>query len=815
MAGTLRLSNTGTGNGQSTITTAASGDTTYTLPSGGGTFVTTSSTQALTVPFASGTASAPSVTFLGDSNTGIYSPGADQVAVATNGTGRLFVNSAGLVSIGSGTPDVVSLLTINAPANTRYGIGINSTAATGGNFYATRYLQEGTHIGSIFYTTSTSELIRHAALNGIAFHTGSAAAGAERLRITSAGLVGIGTSSPQDTLTVDTSIGVYRASSDPTLSFSVGGTVSAPTKKYRLLIDDSDSDKFQLRDDVTPRVTVDGSGNVGIGTTSPAAKLHVVTSGAGDIRHADGTRAVSMGSTGTVSYIGCITPGQDFALYAGNGEKARIDSSGRLLVGTSTSTNVGSSVPAIQQIRYSSSNVGLSITRDENASNIVLARTSSAPYGLVSNNDTLGQIRWAAGDGTDIESYAAEISCQIDGTPGANDMPGRLVFSTTADGAASPTERLRITSAGNVGIGVTGPSEKLDVNGAVRVTNESAGWGSGAEGGFIDYYSPASQVRFGHLNGASGSAKNVVCYTGGSEAFRVDSNRRLLVGTSSARTDFFGSTGLNALLNVEGTNSATRSTSLVHNSNDASQHLLVLGKSRGTSANSNTIVQNDDRLGTVSFHGADGSKLVEAGRVEAQVDGTPGANDMPGRLVFSTTADGASSPTERMRIKQNGEIGTFSGSAYPLVVRSSNAAGTTNKLFTGTYSATNTTDGTVSFQVLTNGNVQNTNNIYGAISDLKLKENIVNASSQWDDLKALQVRNYNFKEGQTHTQIGLVAQEVELVSPGLVSESPDRDEDGNDLGTVTKTVNYSVLYMKAVKALQEAMERIEQPWRPN
>jgi hypothetical protein len=80
------------------------------------------------------------------------------------------------------------------------------------------------------------------------------------------------------------------------------------------------------------------------------------------------------------------------------------------------------------------------------------------------------------------------------------------------------------------------------------------------------------------------------------------------------------------------------------------------------------------------------------------------------------------------------------------------------------------------------------------------------------DIKALQVRKYNFKEetGQeTHTQIGLVAQEVELVSPGLVSESPDRDEDGNDLGTVTKSVNYSVLYMKAVKALQEAIAKIE------
>ena len=136
-------------------------------------------------------------------------------------------------------------------------------------------------------------------------------------------------------------------------------------------------------------------------------------------------------------------------------------------------------------------------------------------------------------------------------------------------------------------------------------------------------------------------------------------------------------------------------------------------------------------------------------------------------------------------------------------------AGTTYGFFSGRHSAGSTTTGTNSFFVYTNGNVVNTNNSYGALSDIKLKENIVDANSQWDDLKALQVRNYNFKEGQTHTQIGLVAQEAELVSPGLVTESPDRDEEGNDLGTVTKSVNYSVLYMKAVKALQEAMERIE------
>jgi len=162
-----------------------------------------------------------------------------------------------------------------------------------------------------------------------------------------------------------------------------------------------------------------------------------------------------------------------------------------------------------------------------------------------------------------------------------------------------------------------------------------------------------------------------------------------------------------------------------------------------------------------------------------------------------------------MRISSQGAISTLGYGTYAFLVSSNKAASTSDYIFWGGYSGSSPGGGTNSFRIYTNGNVQNTNNSYSAISDIKLKENIVDASSQWDDLKAFQVRNYNFKEGQTHTQIGLIAQEAELVSPGLVYESPDLDAEGNDLGTVTKSVNYSVLYMKAVKALQEAMERIE------
>jgi hypothetical protein len=160
-----------------------------------------------------------------------------------------------------------------------------------------------------------------------------------------------------------------------------------------------------------------------------------------------------------------------------------------------------------------------------------------------------------------------------------------------------------------------------------------------------------------------------------------------------------------------------------------------------------------------------------------------------------------------MRISSTGGTNSFVGASNFNVRTSSTSA--SDGAFIVWNGATNVGDGTTRFVVRADGDCENTNNSYGALSDRKLKENIVDANSQWDDLKALQVRNYNFKEGQTHKQIGLIAQEVELVSPGLVSESPDRDEDGNDLGTTTKSVNYSVLYMKAVKALQEAMERIE------
>ena len=125
------------------------------------------------------------------------------------------------------------------------------------------------------------------------------------------------------------------------------------------------------------------------------------------------------------------------------------------------------------------------------------------------------------------------------------------------------------------------------------------------------------------------------------------------------------------------------------------------------------------------------------------------------------------------------------------------------------------------FFIRDSGDVVNANNSYGAISDLKLKEQITDASSQSTDIKNIRIRKFKFKhevaEGDSDSlwKLGVIAQEIEAVSPGLVETVKDTDKEGNaildDEGneSYTKNVKYSVLYMKAVKALQEVLVEID------
>jgi len=131
-------------------------------------------------------------------------------------------------------------------------------------------------------------------------------------------------------------------------------------------------------------------------------------------------------------------------------------------------------------------------------------------------------------------------------------------------------------------------------------------------------------------------------------------------------------------------------------------------------------------------------------------------------------------------------------------------------------------DGSTGIRVIiqSNGDLENTNNSYGAISDIKLKENIIDATPKLNDLLKVKIRNYNLIKNDKK-QIGVIAQELEEIFPAMVSESPDiedreiTDEEGNkttekvDLGTTTKSVKYSVFVPMLIKAIQEQQTIIE------
>ena len=136
-----------------------------------------------------------------------------------------------------------------------------------------------------------------------------------------------------------------------------------------------------------------------------------------------------------------------------------------------------------------------------------------------------------------------------------------------------------------------------------------------------------------------------------SEAFRIDSARRFLLGHTS-------DIGYGFRSQLVGTDGNTSAFAQVRFTNSASGPTFVMAKSRNGTPGSNTIVSSGDNLGDIQFRADDGvDYFAIAASINAEVDGTPGAGDMPGRLVFSTTADGAEAATERMRITQAGDVG--------------------------------------------------------------------------------------------------------------------------------------------------------------
>ena len=422
---------------------------------------------------------------------------------------------------------------------------------------------------------------------------------------------------------------------------------------------------------------------------------------------------------------------------------------------------------AVGQYRYSADAFGPTILFASSRNASIAGQT------ILQNNDELGKLRFYGSDGNDFENYGAEIIAAVDGTPGSNDMPGRLVFSTTADNSASPTERLRIDSSGRLGIGVTpsayGSSVKVVqlANAAVYGIGQNAylaanNYFDGSNNRYIatDEASRLYQAAgaFVFESAASGSAGAAITF---SEKMRVAAN---------------GNVGINIASPLD----------LLH-LNDPNDDCVL---------NLDTAVADKNSIIKFSDPDAQGKAFIQYAH----------SNDV---LRFNLSG------SEKFKIAGTGLTDFFS-STTAIRIRTG-GTGTNTQILSGANGASNIDDGTESIVIYASGNIQNTNNSYGSLSDEKIKENIVDATDKLNDIKKVRIRNFNII-GHSTKQIGVVAQELETVFPGLVDTIKDMDYDAVDeddnnapkeLGTETKSVKYSVFVPILIKAMQEQQALIE------
>jgi hypothetical protein len=305
--------------------------------------------------------------------------------------------------------------------------------------------------------------------------------------------------------------------------------------------------------------------------------------------------------------------------------------------------------------------------------------------------------------------------------------------------------------------------------------------------------------------------------TNGTHRATVDSSGRLLVGTSTARANFFNTT-TSSIFQVEGnlsSGSLGQAISHVYGENAAlGGPYFIFGKHRSGSIGGTTLVASNDQLGAISFKGADGTEFVEGARIQAFVDGTPGADDMPGRLVFSTTADGASSPTERVRITQSGDVfigTTTSGLSNSNGFGFNNASGQ-SYLNVGHPSGTNSGFEYIGFSYAGSqiGSIRQSGTTgvsFNTSSDYRLKENVVPLEDATLRVKQLKPSQFNFIAEPSRTVDGFIAHEVQAVVPECVTGEKDAvDENDNP---VYQGIDQSKLVPLLTAALQEALAEIE------
>ena len=312
----------------------------------------------------------------------------------------------------------------------------------------------------------------------------------------------------------------------------------------------------------------------------------------------------------------------------------------------------------------------------------------------------------------------------------------------------------------------------------------------------------------------SPAADTIAFSEGGAEAMRIDSSSRLLVGTSSDLASY----NLQ-VANTSGNGIAAMS----YSSTGGDGAYITLYHSKSGTVGTHSTLGVDDDLGIIQFSGSNGTAFWPGASIKAEVDAAISGSEMPGRLVFSTTADGGSSPTERMRISSGGEIDMYNSTTdWSLSLNTTNANPFGLRVNYGSGVTPNNTgneflycdDSTaLRFAVRSNGGINNysANNVN--LSDINAKKDITLAAGTWDCIKEWEIVNYRYKDqpDDADLTLGVVAQQVAESCPEVITIFQEAKEATEDKPAQEERlgVKEQQMYWMAIKALQEAQVRIE------
>ena len=384
--------------------------------------------------------------------------------------------------------------------------------------------------------------------------------------------------------------------------------------------------------------------------------------------------------------------------------------------------------------------------------------------------------------------------------------------------------------ATNLAIAAGSADVKITASNVIPATNDGSALGVSGTAWADLFLASGSVVDFNAGDVTITHASNMLTVGGGD--LHVADSFGVVIGHTAQETVSTGdgATDLVPEVQVLGTTAADASMLLAAFSTTATtagSPILAFAKGGNATIGSHTVVTDGEELGNIIAYGDDGTDLeAVAAQIQFEVDGTPGTGDMPGRIIFSTTADGAETATEHMKLASDGRLFlTKSAGGTNMIITNSASGGDTPYGIAVDFSAASPDNSsayylyfedstTARFRVNSDGDVLNHDGTYGTISDVKFKEQITSARSYWNDFKRLSYKKFKHKTdvaadgNNAPYRLGLIAQEVESVFPALVPTSPMEGTD-DTYKWVKSSVVEGPIMAKVVQELQARVEALE------